>query len=139
MSAAISASLFLPADFSLVLRPVSSPFDGEASCAYEFEAQCAGDRGRLDQFNRDRVAEPVRRRVADEGATSFVVTEIFFADVTRRDQTVGAGLVEFDEQAGAGHSGDVAIEGRADAIDQKMRDQPVGGLALGLHGAALSR
>ena len=43
----------------------------------------------------------------------------------------------FDEQAGAGDAGNAAVEGRADAVGEEMRDQPVGGLALGLHGAPL--
>ena len=46
-------------------------------------------------------------------------------------------LVELDEQAGAGDAGDAALEGGADAVGEEMRDQPVVGLALGHHGAAL--
>ena len=67
----------------------------------------------------------------------LVVAEIFVADGARRDEAVGAGLVELDEQAGARDAGDAAFEGRADAVGEEMRDQPVDGLALGLHGAAL--
>ena len=57
----------------------------------------------------------------------------------RRHEAVGAGIVELDEQAGAGDAGNAALEGRADAVGEEMRDQPVDGLALGRHGAALGR
>ena len=44
---------------------------------------------------------------------------------------------QLHEQAGAVHAGDAAVEGGADAVGEEMRDQPVVGLALGQHGAAL--
>ncbi len=46
---------------------------------------------------------------------------------------------ELDEQAGAGDARDAALEARADAVGEMVRDQPVIGFALGLHGAALGR
>ncbi len=67
----------------------------------------------------------------------LVVAEIFVADGARRHEAVGAGVVELHEQAGAGDAGDAALEGGADAVGEEMRDQPVVGLALGHHGAAL--
>jgi hypothetical protein len=63
--------------------------------------------------------------------------EILIADETRRYQAVGAGFIKLDEQAGAGDPGNVPVEGGADAIGEEMRDQPVGGFALGFHGAPL--
>ncbi len=47
--------------------------------------------------------------------------------------------LQFHEQAGAVHAGDAAVEGRADAVGEEMRDQPVVGLAFGQHGAPLGR
>ena len=67
----------------------------------------------------------------------LLVAEIFGADGARRHEAVGAGLVQFDEQAGAGDAGDAAVEGGADAVGEEMRDQPVVGFALGQHGAPL--
>ena len=69
----------------------------------------------------------------------LVVAEIFVADGARRHEAVGAGLVQFHEQAGAVHAGDAAVEGGADAVGEKMRDQPVVGFAFRQHGAALGR
>ena len=40
----------------------------------------------------------------------LVETEIFIADVARRNEAVGAGLVELDEQAGARDAGNVAVK-----------------------------
>ena len=70
---------------------------------------------------------------------ALVMAEIFVADGARRHEAVGAGLVQLHEQAGAGDAGDAAVEGGADAVGEKMRDQPVVGFALGQHGAALGR
>ena len=111
----------------------------DAAFGQKLEAERAGDRRRLDELHRDAVAEPVRlaRAVADHGVHGLLVAEIFVADGARRNEAVGAGVVELDEQAGAGDAGDAALEGGADAVGEKMRDQPVVGLALGLHGAAL--
>ena len=99
----------------------------------------AGDRRGLDQPHRDAIAEPVglAAAVADQRVAVLVIAEIVVADGARRDEAVGAGVVELDEQAGAGHAGDAALERRADAIGEEMREQPVEGLALRLHGAAL--
>ncbi len=103
---------------------------------HELETQRAGDRRRLDQFDGHRIAEPVGYRAPDKSAARFVEAEIFVADGARRNKTVGAGLVEFDEQAGAGDAGNMAVESGADPVGQKMRDEPVRRFALGLHGAA---
>ncbi len=67
------------------------------------------------------------------------MAEIFVADGARRHEAVGAGFVQFHEQAGAVHAGDAAVESGADAVGQKMRDQPIVGFAFGQHGAPLGR
>src|ERR1700740_1700093 len=78
------------------------------------------------------------RRAADKSAARFVKEKILLADSARRNKTVGAGFVEFDEQSGAGHPGYVAIEDRTDAVGQEMGDQPVSSFALGFHGPSFS-
>ena len=65
------------------------------------EPQRAGNRRRFDQLDRNRVAETMRCRTADEGASRLLKPEILFADVARRDKPVRAGFVELDKQAGA--------------------------------------
>jgi hypothetical protein len=101
------------------------------------ETQCAGNRRCLNQFDGHRIAKPVGSRIADERAARFVKAEIFIADVARWNKAVRASFVEFDEQAGAGDSRNMSIEYGADPIGKEMCDQPIGSLALGLHGAAL--
>ena len=61
-------------------------------------------------LHRDAVAEPVglAARCADQRVAVLLVAEIFVADRARRDEAVGAGVVELHEQAGAG---DAAICG----------------------------
>ena len=66
-----------------------------------------------------------------------MIAEIVGADGARRDEPVGACVVELDEKSGAGRPGDVAFERRADAIGEEMREEPVEGLAFRLHGATL--
>ena len=78
----------------------------------------------------------MRRRAADESTARLVKAKVLFADSARRNKTVGAGFLELDEQSGARHPGNVAIEGRTDAVGQEMGDQPVSGFALGFHGPA---
>ncbi len=70
---------------------------------------------------------------------ALVIVEIFRAKGSDRDQPVGAGLAQLDEQAGAGDAGDAALETRADAVGEVMRDQAVDGLALRLHRAPLGQ
>jgi hypothetical protein len=68
-------------------------------------------------------------------ARPFVEVEILIAD----DAPVSSRRRRFhqvDEQAGAGDPGNVPVEG-APTHRRGMRDQPVGGLTLGLLGAAL--
>ena len=67
----------------------------------------------------------------------LVIVEILAADSADGDQAVGAGVGEFDEQAGAGNAGNPALKDIADAIGEEMRDQAIGGFTLGLHGASL--
>src|SRR5262245_62670211 len=75
--------------------------------------------------------------LADECMAILVVAEIFAADGARRNEPVRAGVVELDEQTGAGGAGNVPLEGCADTVGEEMREQAVEGFALGLHGAAL--
>src|SRR5262249_31106434 len=91
-----------------------------AAFGEELETERAGDRRRLDQAHRHRVAEPVARpaAVADERMATLFIAEILGADVARRDEAVGARVVELDEQAGAGDAGDVALERCPDALGQ---------------------
>src|SRR5262245_64191023 len=67
----------------------------------------------------------------------FMVAKIFAADGAPGNEAVRAGVVELDEQTGAGGAGNVSLEGCADAVGEEMREQAVEGFALGLHGAAL--
>lgn len=68
---------------------------------YQPETQRPGDRRGLDQLDRHWIAKPVGLRMADERAACLVKAEIFVADSARRNESVGAGLIEFDEQTGA--------------------------------------
>lgn len=74
---------------------------------------------------------------ADQGVAALVIVEIFRAEGSDRDQAVGAGLGELDEQAGARDAGDAALEARTDAVGEVMGDQAVDGLALRFHRAPL--
>src|SRR5262245_37809143 len=108
------------------LRPGAAAPVG-AAFRDELEAQGAGDRRRLDQPHGDRIAESVgyATAIADHGVAVLVVAEIFVAaDGARRNEAVGAGVVELDEQAGAGGAGDVTLEGGADSVGKKMGEQP---------------
>src|SRR5262245_27684731 len=106
-----------------------------AAVGQQLEAERAGDRRGLDQPHRYRVAEPVglAAGIADQRMAVLLIAEIFVADRARRDETVGAGIVELDEQAGAGDAGNVALERGADPVGEEMREQAVEGLALRLH------
>src|SRR2546421_190752 len=110
-----------------------------AAFGEEFEPQRARDRRGLDEPHRDAIAEAVRLAAAsaDQGMAVLVVTGIIGADGARGDEAVGAGVVELDEQAGAGGARDVALEGRADAIGEEMGEQAVERFAFRFHGAAL--
>ena len=55
-----------------------------AGVTYELKSQRAGNRRRLDQFHRHRIAEPVGRGTADKGVRGFVETEILLPDMARR-------------------------------------------------------
>ena len=112
-----------------------------AALGEKFESQRARDGRGLDEPHRDAIAEAGRLAAAraDQGVAVLVVAEIIGADGARRNEAVGAGIVELDEQAGAGGARDVALEGRADAVGEEMGEQAVEGLAFGFHGAALGR
>ena len=64
----------------------------------------------------------------------FVIVEIFAAQRANWNQPIGAGIVQFDEQAGTGDPGNPALKGRADPIGEMVGYQPIGGLPFGLHG-----
>src|SRR4051794_26268734 len=103
----------------LAAPPTRVPISGlDASAGQQLEPQRAGDRRRLDQAHRDAIAEPpgLAGAVADQRVFGLVVAEKIVADGACRDEAVGAGLVELDEQAGAGRTADAALEGRADAV-----------------------
>ena len=67
--------------------------------------------------------------------TGLVIVEIFCAERADRNQAVGAGIAELDEQSGTGDAGNPALKGGANPVGEEMRDQPVGGFTLGFHRA----
>src|SRR5262249_44778436 len=104
----------------------------------EPEAQRAGDRRRLDEFDTDRIAEPMRRRTAHKSPANLVKAKIFVPDRARRNESIRTSFVEFDEQSGARHPRNLPAENRPDPTGEEMGDQPIGGFALRLHGPPLS-
>lgn len=68
--------------------------------------------GLLYQTDVDDVTELIRRAAAcaDQRVTALVIVEIFRAEGSDRDQPVGAGLAQLDEQAGARDAGDAALK-----------------------------
>src|SRR6266478_7253418 len=116
---------------SVLLPQMSPPRVGMAALGKNFEAQRARDRRGLDEPHRDAIAEAVGLAAlgADHGMAVLVVAEIIGADGARGDESVRAGVVELDEQAGAGGARDVALEGCADAIGEEMGEQAVERLA----------
>src|SRR5262249_56655624 len=99
----------------------------------EPEAQRAGDRRRLDEFDTDRIAEPMRRRTAHKSPANLVKAKIFVPDRARRNESIRTSFVEFDEQSGARHPRNMPVENRSDTIGEEMGDQPIGGLSLRPH------
>src|SRR5205823_2223278 len=76
-----------------LLRPARQTM---AALRQKLEAQRARDRRRLDQPHAHAIAEPIALAAADadERMPVLVVAEIFGADRARRDEPVGAGVVE---------------------------------------------
>ena len=74
-----------------------------AAFGQKFESQRARNRCGLDEPHRHAIAEAVGLAAAgaDQGMVVFVVAEIIGADGARGDESVRAGVVELDEQAGA--------------------------------------
>src|SRR4051812_22222126 len=105
----------------------------------DFESQRPGNRRRLDQLHGDGVAQPITFAgvVAGERVARLVVAEIVVADSACRYEPVRASLGELHEQTGARDAADTPLETCADAVAEEIRDQPVGSLALRLHGAPL--
>src|SRR5258706_13887244 len=64
------------------------------------------------------------------------VAEIIRAECAGGDKSIGASVVEFYEQAGASDAADAAGKSGADAVGKMVRNEAIGGLALGLHGTA---
>src|SRR5262249_29850906 len=112
-----------------------------AAFGKKFESQRARDRRRLDEPHRDAIAEAVGLAAlsADQGMAVLVVAEIIGADSARGNESVRAGVVELDEQAGAGGARNGALEGCADAIGGEMGEQGGGGLRVGLSGGGVGR
>src|SRR3954465_8173087 len=73
----------------------------------QFKTQRAGDRRRFHQLDDHRIAQPVSLAavLADHGVASLVEAEIFIADGARGNETVGAGVAQLAEQAGASDAG----------------------------------
>ena len=111
---------------------------GIAASSDSISNRSAGD-GRPDEAHRNRIAEPIglSAGVADERMGALLVTKIFIAQGRGRNEAVGAGVVELDEQAGSGDAADAPLEDDTDAIGKEMGDQAIDGLALGHHGAPL--
>src|SRR5262249_3831695 len=103
-----------------------------AAFGQKFESQRARDRRGLDEPHRDAIAEAVCLAAlsADQGMAVLVVAEIVGADGARGDESVRAGVVELDEQAGAGGARNVAPEGCAAAIREGMGEQAGGGVGV---------
>jgi hypothetical protein len=95
-----------------------------AAFRQQLEAEGAGERRCLDELDLDAVAKAMHFACAraDHGMARLVVVEIVGAQRAHRHEPVGAGLVELDEQPGAGDAGDAPVEGRADAVGQPMGD-----------------
>src|SRR5215213_7913029 len=93
----------------------------------KLEAQGAGDRGGFHQPHGNRIAQPIgfSAAVADQRMAALVEAKEFIADGARRNEAVGAGLVQLDEESRAGDAADAAFELRPDAVGEEMRDQPV--------------
>src|SRR5262245_65406319 len=81
-----------------------------------FESQRARDRRRLDEPHGDAIAEAVGLATAraNERMAVLVIAEVVGADGPRRHESVSAGVVQFDEQSGAGSSRNVTRKRCAD-------------------------
>src|SRR5262249_31324446 len=122
-------------------RRMSSPLRTRSAARRlidEPEAQRAGDRRRLDEFDTDRIAEPMRRRTAHKSPANLVKPKIFAPDRARRNEPIRTSFFESDEQPGARPPQNMPVENRSDTIGEEMGDQPIGGFALPLHGPPLS-
>src|SRR5262249_19007740 len=104
------------------------------------ESQRACDRRGLDQPHGDAIAKAISLAAprADQRVALLVIAEILAANGARGNEAVRAGVVEFDDQAGARGTGDVAGGGWADAIGEEMRQQAIARLLFVFHGAALA-
>src|SRR5579862_1957906 len=103
------------------------------------EAQAAGDGIGFGEPHLDLVAkgEALPRPPPDETVARFVVFVVVAGEAAHWDETVGAGLGQAHEEAGARHAADPRLKAGADAIGQKSRDIAIGGVALGRGSAPL--
>ena len=106
----------------------------------DVEQQAAGGGVRLDQLDPEPIAQAIgfAGPFADQELAALVMAEEFLAEAADRDQAVGAGAVERDEQAKARHRGDTAGEGGADMGRHIRCDIAIHGAALGRHCAPLA-
>src|ERR1700731_2116625 len=101
-----------------------APTRGDGAFRQQFEPQRAGYRGCFYQTYIDDVTEPVHGTAAcaDQRVACLIVIEILRPQRADRDQAVGAGIAELDEQPGAGDAGDAALKSSSDAVGEEMRD-----------------
>src|SRR5580704_1466833 len=92
-----AATVLTALEFLPSARLMSSLLPLRARMAHKLETQGARHRRGFDQFDRDRIAEPMRFRVTDEGPASLVEAIILVADQARRNEAIGAGVVELNE------------------------------------------
>src|SRR5215218_3475064 len=99
----------------------------------QFKPQRAGDGSCFDQPHCYAVAKAVRgaARATYHRVLILLIAKVFVPDGARRNESVGAGIVELDEQARTGNAGDTPFKGDAYLISKKMREQSIEGLALG--------
>src|SRR5207302_10557358 len=109
----------------------------DAPLGLKLEPQRAGHKGWFDVADGTAIAQPLRFAAAlgPQRMSVLMVAKILITDGACRNEAVGAGLVELDEQSGARDPGNVTFERRTDPIGQKMREQAIEGLALRFHGA----
>src|SRR5204863_7458576 len=115
----------------LFVAPTSGPRERVArllSCAsalgQKFKSKGAGNRYRLDQAHRHRVAEPVgfTGRAADHRMFMFAKLEIIIADGSCRDEAVRAGVLKLYKQPRARHPRYASFECRPNVVGKAMRD-----------------
>src|SRR5215213_5112704 len=89
---------------------------GRGCFRQQFKPQRAGDGSCFDQPHCYAVAEAVRgaARATYHRVLVLLIAKVFVPNGTRRNDAIGAGIVELDEQTGAGDAGNAALERDAD-------------------------